>query len=123
MKLHRSVAAAFVLIAASGFATPAVPAAPPNPRRTAVVEVVERVRGAVVNIHSERTVHGPASEDLFSHTPSQNRINGMGTGILIDARGYIVTNHHVVEDVSLIRVRLSDGAAYNARVLIREHDS
>ena len=35
--------------------------------------------------------------------PSQNRINGMGTGIVIDPRGYIITNFHVVEDVSTIR--------------------
>jgi serine protease Do len=94
-----------------------------NPRRNAIVEVVERVRGAVVNIHSERTVHGPAAEELFSHAPSQNRINGMGTGIIIDPRGYIITNQHVVEDVNVIRVRLSDGSTYNARVLTREQES
>src|SRR5262249_5721513 len=72
-----------------------------NPRRSQIVEVVDRVRAAVVNIHSERTVHGPASEELFSHAPSQNRVNGMGTGIVIDPRGYIVTNQHVVEDVNV----------------------
>src|SRR5437764_6993367 len=48
-----------------------------DPRRTPVVEAVDRVRAAVVNIHSERTVMGPASEELFSLSPSQNRINGM----------------------------------------------
>jgi serine protease Do len=94
-----------------------------NPRRTAIVEVVERVRGAVVNIHSERTVHGPASEELFAHSPSQNRVNGMGTGIVVDPRGYIITNQHVVEDVNVIRVRLSDGSTHNARVLTRDHES
>src|SRR5713101_7197298 len=65
-------------------------------RRSPVVDAVQRVRAAVVNIHSERTVMGPASEELFSLAPSQNRINGMGTGVLLDPRGYIVTNHHVV---------------------------
>jgi serine protease Do len=92
-------------------------------RRTPVVEVVQRVRGAVVNIHSERTVMGPAAEELFTLAPSQNRINGMGTGILVDPRGYIVTNHHVVEDVHVIRVRLSDGSTYSARVLARDPDA
>ena len=85
-----------------------------NARRTQVVEAVERVRAAVVNIHSERTVRGPATEELFALAPSQNRINGMGTGILIDPRGYIVTNQHVVEDVNVIRVRLSDGSHLHA---------
>ena len=44
---------------------------------------------------TQRTVQGPASEELFALSPSQNRINGMGTGIVIDPRGYIVTNQHV----------------------------
>ena len=92
-------------------------------RRTAVVDVVQRVRGAIVNIHSERTVMGPAAEELFALAPSQNRINGMGTGILIDPRGYIVTNHHVVEDVHVIRVRLNDGSTFSARVLARDPDA
>jgi serine protease Do len=92
-------------------------------RRSAVVEAVQRVRGAVVNIHSERTVMGPASEELFSLSPSQNRINGMGTGVILDPRGYIVTNHHVVEDVHVIRVRLADGSTYSARVLSRDADA
>ena len=100
-------------------------AAPPcvqagNPRRTAVVEVVERVKGAVVNIHSERTVRaGGTNEDLFALTPSQHRVNGMGTGIIIDARGYIITNHHVVDDVNLLRVSLADGSTFTAKVVAR----
>src|SRR5207253_8957121 len=93
-----------------------------EPRRTAIVEAVEHVRASVVNIHSERTVMGPASEELFSLSPSQNRINGMGTGVLVDPRGYIVTNHHVVEDVHVIRVLLGDGSTYSARVLSRDPD-
>jgi serine protease Do len=96
---------------------------PRNPRRSAVVEVVEKVRGAVVNIHSERTVRGPATEELFALAPSQNRINGMGTGILIDPRGYIVTNQHVVEDVNVIRVRLGDKRTFTALVLARDAES
>jgi serine protease Do len=96
---------------------------PRNSRRNAIVEAVERVRGAVVNIHSERTVHSPAADEVFSHGPTPNRVNGMGTGVIIDPRGYIVTNQHVVEDVNVIRVRLSDGTTYNARVLTRDQES
>jgi serine protease Do len=88
-------------------------------RRTPIVDAVERVRAAVVNIHSERTARGPATEDLFALAPSQNRINGMGTGIIIDHRGYIITNHHVVEDVNVIRIRLSDGSTEQALVVAR----
>jgi serine protease Do len=66
---------------------------------------------------------GPSNEELFSHMPSQNRVNGMGTGIIIDPRGYIVTNQHVVDEVSVLRIRLSDGTTHGARVLVRDHES
>jgi serine protease Do len=123
MSLRHHLAAILCLSAALGLVAPALQASPGNPRRTAVVEVVERVRGAVVNIHSERTVRGPAPEELFSNAPSQNRINGMGTGIIIDPRGYIITNQHVVDEVNAIRVRLSDGTTHTARIITRDPES
>jgi serine protease Do len=91
-------------------------------RRTPLVQLVDRVKGAVVNIHSERLVQGQTPQDLLALAPSQNRINGMGTGIIIDPRGYIVTNHHVVEDVNFIRVKLADGTSCNAQVIARSHE-
>lgn len=102
--------------AASRTAAPA-PLAAGNPRRSPVVDVVERVRGAVVNIHSERTV----ADDAIHH--GSNRVNGMGTGIIIDPRGYIVTNHHVVEDVQTLRVRTADGTSYTAKVFARDAET
>jgi serine protease Do len=81
------------------------------------------VKDAVVNIHSERTVRAPAAEELFALTPSQHRVNGMGTGIVLDPRGYILTNHHVVEDVSLLRVRLADGTTLSAKVVARDTEN
>src|SRR5262245_36231733 len=94
-----------------------------NPRHTPVVDVVRHVKDAVVNIHSERTVRAPGIDDFLTLTPSQSRVNGMGTGIIIDQRGYIVTNQHVVEDVSLLRVRLADGTTIGARVLARDTEN
>jgi serine protease Do len=111
------------LVILAGFLLAGRPVSASNSRRTPIVEVVDRVRGAVVNIHSERTAQGPASAELFATTPSQNRINGMGTGVLVDPRGYIVTNQHVVDDVNIIRVRLSDGTTYTATVLARDHEA
>src|SRR5437660_796929 len=110
MRLHLLLAAA-ALACLPGLvpaARAADPAASVNPRRTPVVDVVKRVKGAVVNIHSERTVGAPDTRaDGLGSTPG--RVNGMGTGIVIDPRGYVITNHHVVEDVNLLRVRLADG--------------
>ena len=87
-------------------------------RKTAVVAAIERVKGAVVNIHSERTV-AQSTGDLFPTPATPNRVNGMGTGIVIDPRGYIVTNQHVVEDVNALRIRLCDGTTQSAVVVAR----
>jgi len=121
MRLQRVAYPMAVLIVAWTF--PLLWAGTTNSRRTPVVEAVERVRAAVVNIHSERTIASPNSEELFARSQPQNRVNGMGTGIIIDPRGYIITNQHVVDDVSVLRVRLSDGNTYNARVLTRDQES
>jgi len=100
------------------------PVLPANsPRRNPIVDVVERVRDCVVNIHSERNVAAPAADELFTLAPSPSRVNGMGSGIIIDPRGYIVTNQHVVDDVQVLRVRLSDGSTYGARVVAREPEA
>lgn len=42
---------------------------------------------------------------------------GMGSGFIIDASGYIVTNHHVIEGAEQIRVRLSDRREFAATVV------
>ena len=94
-----------------------------NPRRTPVVDVIEKVKGAVVNIHSERTVTSLNREEYFALAQTQNRVNGMGTGIIIDHRGYIITNHHVVDDVQMLRVKLVDGTSYSARVMARDPEA
>jgi serine protease Do len=129
MRLHRSLCTVQALGLALFLCAPAAcaadaPAASFNPRRTPVVDVVQRAKAAVVNIHSERTAQGgAAAEEFFALVPSQNRINGMGTGIIIDSRGYILTNHHVVEEVNVLKVRLSDGTTASAQVVARDADA
>lgn len=117
MKSHPAFLVAVALWSCVAFVVPDSRAS--NSRRTPIVMAVQRVRDAVVNIHSERTA-SLDPEELLPHVNTQNRVNGMGTGILIDPRGYIVTNYHVVEDVSMLRVRLGDGSTYAARVVGRE---
>jgi serine protease Do len=107
------------LVPSTGSAEPALG----NPRVTPIVELVRRVRDAVVNIHSERSAKGVAPEEFLALLPSQNRVNGMGTGILIDPRGYIITNHHVVDEVNLIRVRLNDGTNVGAKIVARDAEA
>ncbi len=102
--------------AATAAERPAERTVTPGKRRDQVVDVYDRIKPAVVNLHSERTVAG--QEDPFNRQPVQpQRVNGMGTGIVLDGRGYILTNFHVVDDVNSLRVRLHDGTGYTARVV------
>ena len=83
-------------------------------RMTPLVRAVERVKASVANIHSEKTAS--QGDSLFS-TSRPRKISGMGTGIIVDPRGYIVTNHHVIKDVDSLRVTLVDGSTYEARIV------
>jgi serine protease Do len=86
-------------------------------RRTPVVEAVQKVHLAVVSISSEKKA---ASHSRWPFSADENqapRVSGMGSGVLIDPRGYILTNHHVVDKVQGIVVQLFDGSTYPARVL------
>lgn len=94
----------------------------PGKRRDQVVDVYERIKGAVVNIHSERTVAAP-TDDPFRQPVQPQRVNGMGTGIVLDPRGYVLTNFHVVDDVQSLRVRLHDGTPLPARVLALDKEA
>ncbi len=77
-----------------------------NDRETPLVRAVANCRAAVVNLRGRKTVNSDQSS-LSSSTVKQ--VNGMGTGVVIDARGYVLTNYHVVEGVKQIQVTTSTG--------------
>ena len=83
-------------------------------RRSAVVKAVESAKPAVVNIDGQKTLQ---SDSMLSE---ERRVHGMGTGLIIDERGYILTNYHVVEGVRSIQVSLDDGAQYVAKSIARD---
>jgi serine protease Do len=84
-------------------------------RETPIVLAVRRAKPAVVNISSEKTVHGRSAWD--NALSESQRVNGMGSGVVIDERGYIVTNAHVVDRVTTLRVKLADGTAVDATTI------
>lgn len=97
------------------------PAVASEQRTTAIVKAVQRVRASVVNIRGEKTIVVPVGQSTGSDT--NRRVNGMGTGVVIDARGYIVTNHHVVDGVREIQVTLADGQRYVAKLVARDTET
>jgi serine protease Do len=117
MKLSLTAASLAGLAWVAGGIATADPPAKSN-RLTPVVKAVQRTRPAVVNIHSQKL--NPNAAALPGATGTASRLSGMGTGVLVDPRGYIVTNHHVIEDVTQLRVTLVDGSTYSAEIVARD---
>jgi serine protease Do len=86
-------------------------------RKTAEVRAIAHARGSIVNIRGQKTV---APVDDSARRDAPQRVNGMGTGVVIDQRGYIITNHHVVEGVKEIEVTLAGGKSFIAKLV--SHD-
>jgi serine protease Do len=84
-------------------------------RRTAIVQAAENARDSVVNIHGQKMMSG--DEDPLARGEAPHKVNGMGTGIVIDERGYIITNFHVVDGVTKIEVTLADQTSYVAQLV------
>lgn len=111
-KRFQSIGVWSVVILIAGSA--ALHAAPPSPRETPEVCAVRRALPSVGNIHTEKSASSNSQNNIFSSDKSR-KINGMGTGIVVDERGYMVTNYHVIADVDTIRVEFPDKSSYLAR--------
>ncbi|MEZ6076690.1 MAG: trypsin-like peptidase domain-containing protein [Pirellulaceae bacterium] len=87
----------------------------PSVRRTTTVRAIQTAEPAVVNIEGNKPSN-PALAD-------SQQVNGMGAGVIIDARGYILTNQHVVQDVGRIEITLHDGTRHIGRLIARDADT
>ena len=74
-----------------------------------IVNAVDKVSKSVVNIASVRMVQ----DQLFRVFPVQ----GVGSGIIIDDRGHILTNNHVIDGTDRLRVTLEDSKQVGAKVV------
>lgn len=90
-------------------------------------DVAERVNPAVVLVRSTRVLtqqemqspfEGTPFEDFFGRMPMpEGPQRGLGSGVFIDSEGYIVTNNHVVQDATDLRVILEDGTEMDAEIV------
>ncbi len=87
-------------------------------RMTPIVRAVRDASPAVVNIQGQKSI-----ADGKGSSATTRQVNGMGTGVVIDPRGYILTNHHVVDGVRRINVTLNTGQTYIAKVLARDAET
>lgn len=97
---------------------------PSRSRETPTVTAIRRASPSVVNLHGQKTLRGGNSNSMGSVGGDVARqVNGMGTGVVIDPRGYVVTNYHVVEDVNEINVTLFDGETTRADLVASDPGS
>ena len=74
-----------------------------------VVAAVEKVSPAVVSVATLRVIQ----ESLFDTIP----VRGLGSGIIFDSNGGILTNHHIVEDADRVEVVTANGKKFHGEVL------
>ncbi len=98
---------------------------------TAIADVAEKAMPAVVHIEVTQRVQGPSpvfpfeGDPFFRYffgTPQRPRydrreMRGIGTGMVIDGEGHLVTNNHVVDGASKITVKLASGEEFEAKIV------
>jgi serine protease Do len=104
--------------------------------------IAQSVQPAVVNISTSAVVRQRAAprrppedpfheffgEEFFErffgpNVPREREVNSLGSGVIVDSKGYILTNHHVIQRADKIDVRLSSGENYPARVVGFDRES
>ena len=99
----------------------------PAARAASYSGAVRRAAPAVVSIFTSKEVklpqhpffNDPLFRRFFGGGPGEQsqRSSGLGSGVIVSAQGYILTNHHVVEAADEIEVALSDGKKLRAKVI------
>ncbi|HEY3655738.1 MAG TPA: DegQ family serine endoprotease [Steroidobacteraceae bacterium] len=125
-----SLAAAVIAAPAAYAALPAAGADSPMP---SLAPMVKRASPSVVNIATRGTIkekpgqRNPLLDDPFfrrffdapqDSKPRERQFQSAGSGVIVDAKnGYIITNHHVVENASEITITLLDNRSFAAKVI------
>ncbi|WP_235679303.1 DegQ family serine endoprotease [Aquibium microcysteis] len=121
-----------------------VPAAPAAPTQTDAVQrrvpfgqaevqlsfapLVRETGPAVVNVYAKQLVQSrspfagdPFFEQFFGRQQMPPRVqSSLGSGVLVDPSGIVVTNFHVIRDADEVRVALSDGREFESEVLLKD---
>ena len=127
---------ALAVLALVGGAAPARALTDEELRRDAVVLAVERARPTVVNVNTEEeVVESPFGgigdpffdrffRDFFESGPQRRRVQArsLGSGVIVDPRGFVLTNEHVVARSSRLSVTLADDRTFPAKVVGTDPD-
>ena len=102
----------------------------PGPATVTYADAVQRAAPSVVNVYTARLVTermAPSSlgELLGDYLPRtrQRMERSLGSGVIVDEAGHIVTNHHVIANADSVLVQLADGRAAEAKIVGRDPDT
>ena len=103
------------------------PEAPAAPAPGSLAAAVRRAAPAVVSINTSRITRHPFADDpwfrlFFGQQGSQSQ-SGLGSGVIMSADGYVLTNNHVVQEADHIEAVLADGRRASARVIGADPES
>jgi serine protease Do len=117
-----------ISLALAGLLTGAAGAAPLPSRRSDIVQVVEKVAPAVVNIAAEQIVRRRTSlfdEFFFGIDPRRgnDKSQSLGSGVIIDPKGVILTNDHVISGASRILATTKSGQELECEVIGSDADN
>ncbi len=91
--------------------------------------LVKQTSGAVVNVYAEKIIQrqspfagDPFFEQFFGQQmPNRTeKQSSLGSGVIVEANGTVVTNNHVIEGADDIKVALSDGREFPCKVVLRD---
>src|ERR1700757_2290870 len=131
LRLIRAAASAALVVV---FFNPApaqerrVPASPAE-LRLSYAPVVQRVHPAVVNVYAAKIVqnHNPFLDDpIFRRFfglqggPQEQMQRSLGSGVMIDPSGLVVTNAHVIEGADQVKVSLADKREFEAEIVLKD---
>ncbi|WP_370631875.1 DegQ family serine endoprotease [Phyllobacterium lublinensis] len=94
--------------------------------------LVKKTAGAVVNVYAAHAVQrrSPFAGDPFFEQFFGGQFNGpprvqssLGSGVIADASGIIVTNNHVIRDADTVKIALADGREFESKVLLKDEST
>jgi Do/DeqQ family serine protease len=94
--------------------------------RLSFAPVVKRVAPSVVNVYAARVVenHVPMFDDpifrRFFGGDRQQIQRSLGSGVIVDPAGLVVTNHHVIENADQVKVSLADKREFEADIVLKD---
>ncbi|MEO6947029.1 MAG: DegQ family serine endoprotease [Nitrobacter sp.] len=133
-RFNAFLAAALCAVVVCGSANPAaaqdrrVPASQAE-LRLSYAPIVQRVAPAVVNVYAAKMVHNrnPLLDDpifrRFFGVPGQQpeqMQRSLGSGVMVDPSGLVVTNNHVIEGADQVKVALSDKREFEAEIVLKD---